>query len=488
MSIIKEKKVEKLCMYIDGKWVSGEEEKYFEAYSPSTNELIAYIPEGSREDARQAIMAARKALDSFSCMSIWERSELLKRIASVIERKKESLAYIISLDQGKPYYTEALAEISVVVKTFIEAAEQIKWLETSVIPVQDKNKKVFTIRQPKGVYAIVTPWNFPFMIPTEYLSAGLAAGNTVVWVPAPTTSVCAQKLMECLEEAGVPKGVVNLVTGMGSIVGDEIVSNPGTDAIGFTGSSTTGKIIATRGAGKPMLLELGGNGPTIVLKEANLERAASSIAAGCFFNAGQVCSSTERILVHEDIHDELAEMLVKHARGIVLGDPFDVKTTMGPMNNLQVLEKNLLHVQDSHNKGAKILTGGKLALNMKNNLYFEPTVITNVSNECLYNLEETFGPVAPMISFISNEEALEIAHKNQWGLVSSVFTENLKESLFFAEKLQAGIVTINENSNYWEPHIPFGGVAGKSSGIGRLGGKYSIMEMSDLKTVCLDLK
>jgi acyl-CoA reductase-like NAD-dependent aldehyde dehydrogenase len=474
-------------MYIDGEWIESIEGKYFETYNPANGETIGMIPEGTREDAQKAIDAAVEAAPRIASMSVWERSALLKSIASKVESKKEELARIISIDQGKPYYTEALPEVEAVIRGFSDAAEQIKWLETAVIPVQDKNKRVFSIYQPKGVYAIITPWNFPMNIPTEYLAPALGAGNTVVWVPAPTTSISAIKLMECLVEAGVPKGVVNLVTGMGAVVGDEIVVNPGTNAIGFTGSTAVGYQIATRGAGKPLLLELGGNGPTIVLKDADLDKAAKSIAAACFFNGGQVCSSSERILVHQDIHDAFVERLLKEAKAVVLGDPLDPLTTMGPLNNIAVVEKNVVHANDSREKGANILIGGQRATGLKSELFFEPTVITNVTEEFLYNMEETFGPVAPVMSFSTNQEAIEIADRNKWGLVCSVFTESLKDSMFFAERLRAGIVNVNENSNYWEPHIPFGGVAGKTSGIGRIGGTSSIKEMSDVKTICLDL-
>jgi acyl-CoA reductase-like NAD-dependent aldehyde dehydrogenase len=474
-------------MYIDGEWIESIEGKYFETYNPANGETIGMIPEGTREDAQKAIDAAVEAAPRIASMSVWERSALLKSIASKVESKKEELARIISIDQGKPYYTEALPEVEAVIRGFSDAAEQIKWLETAVIPVQDKNKRVFSIYQPKGVYAIITPWNFPMNIPTEYLAPALGAGNTVVWVPAPTTSISAIKLMECLVEAGVPKGVVNLVTGMGAVVGDEIVVNPGTNAIGFTGSTAVGYQIATSGAGKPLLLELGGNGPTIVLKDADLDKAAKSIAAACFFNGGQVCSSSERILVHQDIHDAFVERLLKEAKAVVLGDPLDPLTTMGPLNNIAVVEKNVVHANDSREKGANILIGGQRATGLKSELFFEPTVITNVTEEFLYNMEETFGPVAPVMSFSTNQEAIEIADRNKWGLVCSVFTESLKDSMFFAERLRAGIVNVNENSNYWEPHIPFGGVAGKTSGIGRIGGTSSIKEMSDVKTICLDL-
>ncbi|MFD0716680.1 aldehyde dehydrogenase family protein [Paenibacillus sp. GCM10027626] len=475
-------------MFIDGQWVESVGGGTFESYNPATERAIGHLQLGTREDAVRAIHAARAAAEKFRETSPWERAELLKRIAAVIAKRQDELAFFLTMDQGKPYHSEAVFEIRNMVKTFEEASEQIKWLESAVIPVEDKNKRVISIRQPRGVYAIVTPWNFPFMIPTEYLSAGLAAGNTLVWVPAPTTSICAVKLAECLEEAGLPQGVVNLVTGRGDVVGDEIVSNSGTDAIGFTGSTATGKQIAIRGAGKPLLLELGGNGPTIVLKDADLELAARSIAGGCFDNAGQVCSSTERILADHRIYDELLDKLVAHAKKIRVGDPFHRDTTMGPLNNGQVVEKNRAHADDALAKGARLLTGGKPLKGLGSSLFFAPTVIADLTLDSLYHTEESFGPVAPVFPFETNEEALRIALDNRWGLVNSVFTTNLKDAVHFAEKLRAGVVNINDNSNYWEPHLPFGGASGKASGLGRIGGKYSIMEMSDLKTITLDLR
>ncbi|RNB87137.1 aldehyde dehydrogenase [Brevibacillus fluminis] len=476
-------------LYIDGKWVEPLAGAYFDTFSPATGELIAKVAEGTRDDAQVAIEAARRGFERISSMSVWERSRLLASIASVIEKRKEELAHTLTLDQGKPYLTEALSEVEGTITAFLEAAEQMKCLETSVISVEDSSKRVFTIRQPKGVYAIITPWNFPYTVPAEYIAYGLAAGNAIVWAPAPSTSVCAVKLAECLDEAGVPKGVVNLVTGQGAVVGDEIVAHPGTDAIGFTGSTATGNQIAVRGAGKPLLLELGGNGPTIVLEDADLDRAAQSIAMGCFLNAGQVCTATELILVHENVHDELVKRLLKYAKEVVLGDPFDSRTTMGPLNNELVVQKNEQHAQDCLQKGAQILIGGRRAPNMASNLFFEPTVIVGVTEECLYSLEETFGPVAPVMSFSTNEEALELAAKNKWGLVSSVFTANLKDAFYFAEQLKAGVVTINSGScEAGGSNIPFGGVAGKQSGIGKIGGKYALYEMTDLKAISIDVR
>jgi acyl-CoA reductase-like NAD-dependent aldehyde dehydrogenase len=346
---------------------------------------------------------------------------------------------------------------------------------------------VFTFRQPRGVYAVITPWNFPLNIPIEYLGPGLAAGNAVVWVPAPTTSVIAVKLMECIEAADVPPGVVNLVTGPGPVVGDEIVADPDTNAVGFTGSPATGEHIARRAAGKPLLLELGGNGPTVILEDADLELAARATARGAFLNAGQVCSATERILVERGVHDEIAGRLVHAAQQVRLGDPALPQTTMGPLNNRPVAEKMDRHLDDGVKRGAKVLFGGKRAPGFGTDLFYEPTVIDNVTPESVINYEETFGPIAPLMPFDDYERALEIANGAGLGLVASLFTRNVGKAFRIAERLRAGIVNVNDTSNYWELHIPFGGVAGTRSGIGRLGGKYTIMEMSDLRTITIDV-
>jgi acyl-CoA reductase-like NAD-dependent aldehyde dehydrogenase len=476
-----------LKMYIAGRWVESESGKTFEALNPATGQVIATLPEGTRADARRAIAAANAAKAQIAGMSTWDRSRLCTRIAEVMERRKEELARVLAEDQGKPYHTEALAEIAFAIEGVAATAEQVKWLETAVIPAQDPNKRVFSFRQPRGVYAVVTPWNFPINIPLEYLAPGLAAGNAIVWVPAPTTSVCAVKLMECLEEAGVPAGVVNLVTGPGPIVGDEIVAHPGTDAVGFTGSPQTGKQIAQRAASKPLLLELGGNGPTIVLDDADLELAGTATALGCFFNADQVCSATERILVNRWAHEALAERLVAAAQAVRLGDPFDPSTTMGPLNNRPTAEKMDRHLADGVAKGAVILYGGQRTVGLGSDLFYMPTVVDNITEDSLLNTEETFGPVAPLMTFADYDEALAIANRCSLGLVAAVFTSSLKNAFYFTERLRTGIVNINAHSNYWESHIPFGGVSGTRSGIGRIGGKYSLMEMTDLRTMCIDV-
>ena len=477
-----------LQMYIGGRWVASVSGATYQARSPATGEAIATLPEGTREDAQRAIAAADEGKARLARMSVWDRARVCARVADVLERRRDELARTLTLDQGKPLHSEARAEVSATITGWRNAADHIKWLETSVIPVEDPHKRVLTIRQPRGVYAVITPWNFPLNIPTEYLAPGLASGNAMVWVPAPTTSVVAVKLMECLEEAEVPAGAINLVTGPGPVVGDEIVAHAGTDAVAFTGSSATGEHIARRAAGKPLLLELGGNGPTVILDDADLELASGATAFGAFFNAGQVCSAAERILVHKKVYDEVTSRLVDRASQIRLGDPFDERTQMGPLNNQPVAEKTDRHVADAVARGAKVLVGGGRAPGRPTDLYYEPTVLTGVARDALINREETFGPVAPLIPFQSDEEALAWANDNTLGLVSAVFTSDLSRAFWFAERLRTGIVNVNDSTNYWELHIPFGGVAGKRSGIGRLGGKHTLYEMTDLRTICLDVR
>jgi succinate-semialdehyde dehydrogenase/glutarate-semialdehyde dehydrogenase len=410
------------------------------------------------------------------------------KIADEIDRRTDEIARLLCLEQGKPFHSEAKAEVGAASLGFRNAAEQMKWLETAAFPVADANKRVFSFLQPKGVFAIITPWNFPLGLPClYYLGPAVATGNTVVWVPAPTTSLVAVALMECMIEAGLPDGVINLVLGDGAEVGDEAVIHPGTHAIGFTGSSSTGATIARRGAGKPLLLEMGGNGPTIVLADADIDMAAEQIGAGCFANAGQICTATERVLVHKSVHDRFVEGLVKAAGKVRLGDPFDPATTMGPVNNAVALDKMLDHMTDAVARKATVLTGGKVAEGMPTNLYFEPTVVTGLTHESLLNKEESFGPVAPVLTFETDEEALELAATSPYGLNAAVFTNTIKKAFFFTESLRVGIVNVNEKSCYWEPHIPAGGAAGTQSGLGRTGGRHTLMEMCDLKTMTIDI-
>lgn len=473
--------------FIGGRWTSDPAGEVKPAHSPIDGAAIGMLCWSSRQAAVDAVAAARAAQPAWRKLSTWDRAITMRRIGDAIAARRAELAALLTLEQGKPY-AEAFFEVGKAVDGFNLAADLVKYLEGQTIPTEDPTKRVMTFYRPRGVYAVVTPWNFPVNIPVEYIAPGLAAGNTIVWTPAPTTALVAVALMRAIGQADLPPGVLNLVTGAGAVVGDEIVSNPGTDAVGFTGSAATGKQIALRAAGKPQLMELGGNGPVVILDDADLDRAAAATASGCFVNAGQVCSSSERILVHRKVHDEFAARMAAEARRIVLGDPRKDGVTMGPLNNAGVAAKVAGHVADALDRGARAIVGGKAPDGHPSPLYFEPTVLTGVPRDSLINMEETFGPVAPLLVVDSDEQAFEIAADNRYGLVSSVFTQDIDRAFRYVEEMPTGIVNINDTSNYWELHIPFGGMSGKDSGTGRVGGRHALAAMCDLKTATFSVK
>lgn len=473
--------------FIGGTWTPIDHGERRTILSPIDRTEIGSIAWSDRATAAQALAAARAAQAQWRRVPVFERAEMCRRIAAEIRCRHGELSALLCREQGKPI-AEARFEAGKTADGFDLAADLVRYLEGSTIPTADPHKRVMSFYQPRGVYAVITPWNFPLNIPVEYLAPGIAAGNAIAWVPAPTTSLVAVALTRAIEAAGLPAGVINLVTGAGPVVGDEVVSNPGSDAVAFTGSPVTGKRIMERSPGKPHLMEMGGNGPVVILADADLERAAAATASGCFVNAGQVCSSSERIIVHRAVYEEFAERMVAAARAIVVGDPRQDGVTMGPLNNEVVAAKVANHVADAVARGAKVLAGGKPPEGMPSPLYFLPTVLADVSRDSLVNREETFGPVAPLIPVDSDDEAIDVANDNRLGLVSSVFTQDLDRAFRFIDAMPTGIVNVNDTSNYWELHIPFGGMSGKDSGVGRLGGRHTLMAMSDLKTTTISLR
>jgi len=475
-------------MVIGGAWTESESGSRLEATSPATGESLGTVPEGTREDARRAIAAANAVRRDWAARSAFERAAALERIADLIEERRDELARVLTLDQGKPLHAESYGEVEELVVYFRMAAADATRLDGAMPPSVDATKRILAYRVPRGVVGVITPWNWPYTMPAELIAPALAAGNAVVWSPASSTSVCAVKLAECIVDAELPAGVFSMVTGPGSVVGDEVASSPGTHAIGFIGSVATGLKVAVGAAGKATVLELGGNGPMVVLDDADIEAAAEASIAASFLCAGQSCTAGELFLVHESVHDDFVERLrTAIDRSVRLGDPFAEETTMGPLNNEPTARKTDEHVADAIERGAELVVGGTRAAGFPTNLYWQATVLSEVTEKMDVAREETFGPVVPIMRIRSDEEALQIANSSPYGLLTAVWTRDLARGLRFAEAVDAGWVNINESTNYWESHLPFGGRAGTSSGVGRVGGSQVLEAFTEPKTVVLSL-
>jgi acyl-CoA reductase-like NAD-dependent aldehyde dehydrogenase len=474
-------------MYLAGEWVAGEAR--MEATSPATGEQIGTVPEGTRADVRRAIAAANEAWPGWADLSAFERAAAMDRIARIIDERRDELAETLTLDQGKPLQAEAYDEVDELVAYFEMAGADATRLEGAMPPSVDADKRVMLYRVPRGVVGVISPWNWPYTMPGELIAPALACGNAVVWTPASSTSVCAVKLAECIVDAGLPPGLFNMITGPGSVVGDEVAANAGTQAVGFIGSIETGQKVAGRAAGKTLLLEMGGNGPMVILDDADLAAAAEASLTSAFLGAGQSCTAGERFLVHERVYDAYLEKLGDAIeRGITLGDPFDPLTTLGPLNNEPTAEKMDQHISDALQSGAELVSGGTRAEGFPTDLYYRPTVLGKVTPEMRVSTEETFGPIVPATMIRSEEEAVRAVNTSPYGLLSAVFTRDLARGLRFAEAVRTGWVNINASSNHWESHLPFGGRAGSRSGIGRVGGRYAMESFTELKTVIVSLQ
>jgi acyl-CoA reductase-like NAD-dependent aldehyde dehydrogenase len=473
-------------MFFAGSWQPSASGETFDATSPSTGELIATVPQGDRGDATRAIDAARGAADGWARLTAFERAAKMHAVGDLIEGRRDELARTLTLDQGKPLRAEAFGEVDELVEYWRMAAEDAKRLGGELPNSFSPGKRVMLARRPRGVVGVISPWNWPYTMPAELIAPALACGNAVVWTPAPSTAVCAVALAECIADADLPPGVFNLVTGPGPVVGDEIARNPGTDGVAFIGSTATGRLVGQAAAGKAALLEMGGNGPLVVTDDADVDAAVDATLTACYLCAGQSCTAGERLLVHQAVRDEFVELLARRVtERILLGDPFDDATTMGPLNNEPVAAKMDEHVGDAVARGASVVSGGARADGFATSLYWQPTVLTDVPADARVAVEETFGPIAPIVAIGSLEQAIALTNESPYGLLAAIFTANLQNGLEFADRVHTGWVNINESSNYWEAHLPFGGRAGTDSGIGRVGGSHVMQSFTELQTIVL---
>lgn len=472
-----------LKLFIAGEWTEGTGEEAYQVNSPVTGEHIYNVPKASQADIDRAVAAGREATEEMRHWTAFERAELCLRIYDLWQHKVQEVARILTLEQGKPYQEEALGDIEESADYFHIAAEDVKRLAGEVLPTTERTRRMFTVHRPVGVWTAITPWNFPVMIPMEYVGPGLATGNSIIVKPPEFTCWALLEMAQVFEEAGVPKGAISIIPGAGDI-GTALVTHPGVDAVGFTGSSATGaKIVSMMGL-KRSIMEMSGNGPTIVTADADIERAAEAAVYGAYYNAGQVCVATERLIVLDEVHDEFVEAALKAAESVRLGDPFDDTTNMGPLNNRPTAEKMDRHMADAVERGAQILVGGRRAEGFPTDLYYQFTIIDNVPEEAAVSQEESFGPVLPILTARDDQDAIGVANRTRLGLQAAVFTNDLTKAYYYADRIRSGTVIVNDSTDTWETFQPFGGAAGTDTGWGR----QRIHEFTDLQTIVFSLR
>jgi acyl-CoA reductase-like NAD-dependent aldehyde dehydrogenase len=470
-------------LYIDGSWRGGGAGTAA-ATSPASGETFATVAVADAGDVDDAVRAAAGAWPGWASLSAFERAGWCEKIIAGIGRRREELARALTLDQGKPLVAEAYDEVDELAEYFRMAGEDAKRRAGGLPASVSAERKILVERVPLGVIGVVSPWNWPYTMGAEVFAPALAAGNTVVWVPAPSTTACCGLLSEVIAAAGLPPGVFNFVPGPGPVVGDALVGHAGVAGVGFVGSAETGARVAARAAGKAQVLELGGNGPMVILEDADLELAAGAALEAAYLCAGQSCTAGERFLVHAAVRAEFTDRVVAATKAEVrLGDPFDPATTMGPLNNEATAEKFDRHIADAVAGGARVCCGGHRASGFPTSLYAEPTVLDGVTPGMAIEREETFGPVVPVVEVESAAQALELTNASPFGLTAAVFTEDLERGLAFAARARAGWVNINASTNLWESHLPFGGRAGSVSGAGRVGGSYPMDAFTEPKTI-----
>jgi len=471
-------------VYVNGEWIEAEDSSVLTVVNPANGEVIGAVPNCGANEAKRAVSAAYEALSSWSKKTAAERGELLQQWYRLIDQEKEAIGEIMTREQGKPLQ-EAIGEVSYANSFISWYAEEGKRIYGETIPASHENKRLLVLKQPVGVVAAITPWNFPAAMITRKVAPALAAGCTAVVKPAELTPLTALKLAQLAEQAGIPKGVFNVITGDAKAIGEAWLQDDRVRKITFTGSTEVGKTLM-RGAAdtvKKVSLELGGHAPLIVFEDANIDKAVTEAIASKYRNAGQTCVCANRIYVHESIAEVFSQMYVEAVNALKVGNGLEGGTQIGPLIDERAIKKMESHIEDGIQKGGRIVSGGK-KLSLNGGFFFEPTVLVNASDNMLCMNEETFGPLAPIATFTSTEEVIQRANNTLYGLAAYVFTESLTKAIQVSEKLEYGIVGLNDGV----PSVaqaPFGGY--KQSGLGREGGHHGIEEFLETKYISISL-
>ena len=472
-------------MMIDGEWVESLTGKTMERESPAHDVIVSKYPEANEKDVDKAIKAARTAFDNSSWPSVKgsERAKLLLKVAELIEKEKEELAYIEALESGKPI-TQALSEMEGSAGLWEYAATLCRHQYGDVYNNLGSDMMGLMFKEPVGVVGMITPWNFPLLIISQKLPFALAAGCTAVIKPSELTPGTTIRLGKIIQEAGIPDGVVNIITGYGEPVGNWLALHHDVDMISFTGSTIVGKkiVAASQGNLKKVSLELGGKNPQIIFPDANLEEALDAVVFGVYFNMGECCNSG-RIILHEDIGEDFVQEVIERSKKVKVGDPLETNTKVGAIINEEQYEKIMGYIHAGQEQGANLQLGGNRMKSEKGR-YIEPTVFTGVKADMNIAKEEVFGPVLSVLRFSSVEEAKAIANSTTYGLSAAVWTKNIDTAIVMSRNVRAGTIWVNTFMDGY-PELSFGGY--KESGLGRELGRFSIDEFTELKTVQLHL-
>ncbi len=474
-------------LLINNEWRDASGGKTMEVINPATEEVIATVASADRNDVDEAVKAARAAFNGpWGRMSARERGRLVSRLADRLMEKADEVARLETLHNGKPIFESRQIEIPAAAECFEYYAGWADKIMGETIPVKG-NYLTYTLREPLGVVAAIVPWNFPLLLAAWKVAPALACGNVVILKPASQTPLTAIALGEIAVEVGLPPGVLNVITGPGSSVGQAIVEHPGIDKIAFTGDTSTGKGIMRAAADtlKRITLELGGKSPNIILPDADIDAALRGATTGIFYGKGEVCAAGSRLLVAKPIKDEFMEKLAARAKKMVAGDPLDPKTRYGALASKKQLETVQKYVDIARKEGATLVAGGERAdIGTGKGYFFQPTVFDHVTPESTISREEIFGPVLAAIEFADLDEAIARANDSQYGLAAAVWTRDIKKAHYVARRLQAGTVWIN-TYNVYDTAAPFGGY--KASGFGREMSSHALEHYTQVKSVWVDL-